>query len=59
MHASSLCTCTHVPNVIQRDVIVRADNVLVAELFTILEMFDRHTDRSGYRVAPLVKIDVI
>ena len=29
MHASSQCACMHVPNVMPRDVIVRAVNVLV------------------------------
>ena len=44
MHVSSLCACTHMPNVIPSDVIVRAVNVLVvlvatlnAELFVILK----------------------
>ena len=37
MHVSSLCACTHVPNVIPRDVIVRAVNALVVIVAIINE----------------------
>ena len=68
MHASSQCVFTHVPNVMPRDVIVRAVNVLVILVaiineFTILKKCDRHTDTqtdtqetSGYRVALQLKM---
>ena len=42
VHASSQCACTHVPNVMPRDVIVRAVNVLVV-LFAIINECDRQT----------------
>ena len=38
MQASSQCVCTHVPNVMPRDVIVRAANVLVALVAVINEL---------------------
>ena len=38
MHASSQCASTHVPNVMPRDVIVRAVNVLVVLVAIINEL---------------------
>ena len=56
MHAGSQCPCTHVPNVMPRDVIVRAVNVLVVlvviinELRSYLRFLKSVTDRQTHRV---------
>ena len=64
MHAGSQCACTHVPNVMPRDVIVRAVNVLVVLVVIINELrsysrffksvTDKHTDRQTDRQTGVV-----